>query len=168
MLECLFVRRKLYGYFCREFAEAEHDKIKQHLDACPACRKKLEEIEELIKLAEARKTPEVNEAFWHDFKTDLDRRLNARLVPELKLRPGLIYKLRPALVYASVLVIILGLWTCRFGSRARRINIAQSAEELVNEINLNDELSLESGLNHDEGAYIDEFNLLIQLDESPA
>jgi hypothetical protein len=168
MIKCLFIRRKLYGYLCREFAEAEHKKIKQHLDACPVCRKRLEGIRELINLAQMRKTPEVSEGFWHDFKTDLDRKLNARLIPEFKLSPGLSYKLRPALVYASVLLIILGLWTYRFGAYTKRVNVAQSAEELVNEINLNDELSLEPGLNHDEDAYMDEFNLLIQLGESPA
>lgn len=168
MFRCLFIQKKLYDYLEKDSSEKETRRIKAHLDICPLCQRRLREIEAVLRLARDKKAPELAEGFWHDFKTDLERRLNAQLVPEFKLKPRLSYRLRPILVYASVLIIILGIGIYRLNLSERGLRLAQSEEELIDEASVLDELAPELSFNHNEDAYIDELNLFSQLEEDSA
>ncbi len=163
MFKCYLIKNKLYSYLDNTLGQKELIFVKKHLNDCPACRSRLGKMENLIKYAKSAQPPELDSGSWHDFKIDLDRKLNARLVPEFKLKRSLSYQLRPVLVYASILVFMFGLWVYKAQVRYTISEDAHLYDTIVDESNLVDELAPEMNLNHDEDAYIDEINLLMQL-----
>ncbi len=163
MFKCYFIKRKLYPYLDNTLNPQDLNYVKEHLSHCHNCRVKLERMAGLIKAAQSVRPPELDSGSWHDFKVELDRKLNARLVPEFKLKRGLVYQLRPVLVYASVLIFIIGLWAYKIESQYKMLKTAYTYDSLEDEASMVDELAPEMNLNHDEDSYIDEINLLIQM-----
>ncbi len=164
MFKCFFIKRKLYSYLDDVLSPENLRFVKNHLNDCSSCRAELEKMEGLVKAAQSIQVPQLNNEAWHDFKVDLDRKLNARLVPEFKLKRGLGYQLRPVLVYASVLIFVFGLWIYQAKINSTKANIMYAYDDIVNNINFLDELDQGLNLNHDEDAYIEEINLLSQLE----
>ncbi len=166
MFKCFFIKRKLYSYLDDALSPEGLESVKKHLNNCSSCRVKLEKMEGLVKAAQSIQAPQLNNEAWHDFKVDLDRKLNARLVPEFKLKRGLSYQLRPVLVYASVLIFVFGLWVYKVKINSTKANIMYAYDDILNNIDLLDELDPGLNLNHDEDAYIEEINLLSQLESN--
>lgn len=167
MFKCILIRRKLYDYLDDSLSERERASVKEHLKSCSVCRKRLEQMGVLLNLAKSRKTPQPKQDFWHNFKIELDRKLNSRLVPPFDFRPNLSYRLKPVLVLTlvSVIILVTGL-SMYFYSKP--IHLAQSDSSIVDEIDLLEELDTEISLNHDENAYMDELDLLYELNQEPA
>lgn len=163
MFKCIFIKKKLYDYLDSCLSQADRTRVEKHLAICPDCDRLLGRMSRVIELAKNKKIPEPQEAFWYDFKTGLDRKLNARLLPEFDFKPKLKINLRPAFAYASVLILILAMGTY-FYTQKKPLQFSQSDADLVNELELLEEVSQDTALNHDEKAYIDEINLLYQLD----
>ncbi len=99
MLKCLFIRKRLYDYFDDSLSGKNKAMVKSHLDICSGCRQRLKEIESIVGLAAEKKAPEPGEGFWHNFRVDLDRRLNQELVSPIIIKGGLKYHLKPAFAY---------------------------------------------------------------------
>lgn len=162
MFSCIFIKRKLYAYLDNALSEIEKIKVKKHLDICLSCQEKLSQMADIIDLAKNRKIPQPSEDFWHNFKIELDRKLNTRLVPEFSFQRNLNYHLRPVFVYASVLVFILAMSLYLY---YKPTYLTRSDLDLINEVNLLEEVTSDASLNHSEDMYIEELNLLYQLNQ---
>lgn len=167
MLKCIIMKRKLYDYLENNLSEIEGLKVKKHLDVCQNCRMRSNQIKTVLDYASAKNTPQPNKEFWHDFKTDLDRKLNAALLRPLTLKPKPKFLLRPAFAYAMVLTFFLA----AIGSLYKfhpspLLQLAQNDEELVSQAADLDELTETSELNHDEDAYLEEIDLLLEVEKA--
>ncbi len=151
MLKCLFIKRKLYDYLENSLTDIERIKVKDHLNVCSNCKDRLAQLKNIIALAAEKKAPEPDSEFWHNFKIDLDRRLNEELVPLANLEPKLSYRLRPVFAYVSALIFILVIVNSNLYKRPHQdlTRIAQE-EDLVEEILSLDELDEILSLNEDE------------------
>ena len=162
MISCIFIRKKLYDYLDNSLSEVDRDKIEKHLQLCSVCQKRLDQMNKVIELARTKKSPQLSEDFWHNFQIELDRKLNKRLVPELRFKTHLSYRLKPALVYASTLVVILfiGLYIHLYSTSAI---FTKSDLALINEISLLEEVTSEIYLNGTEQTLTEEIEFLYQL-----
>lgn len=168
MLKCLFIRRKLYDYLENSLSDIDRIKVKKHLDVCNNCQDGLSQLKSIIVLAAEKKAPQPDNEFWHNFRIDLDRKLNERFVPPINIERKLRYHLRPVFAYAGALVFIL---VIGIGSYVYKrpytalIRIAQE-EDLVEEIlTLDDLKGGDLGLNDDANLEMDleEINLSYQF-----
>lgn len=166
MLKCLFIRRKLYGYFDNALSEMDRIKVKSHLDVCDECRHRLSQIKNIIDLATQKKIPQPNAEFWHNLKVDLDRRLNEILVPPIRIGHKPSYRLRPAFAYIATLILILVVGNYFYKNLLSIPGHLTQDEELIEEIVTLQEIDEALQLNYDENAYIEELNLLFQLDQA--
>ena len=164
MWKCIFMKRKLYDYLENSLSEIDGMEVKEHLAICPTCQRCLSQMRSLIDLAKNKMTLQPSEDFWHNFRIELDRELNARLVPEFSFKTKLGHRLKPVLLYASVLIIILTT-SLYFYNRYQSLNSPDIA--LVNDISLLEEVTSETSLNHNEDAYIEELDLLYELNQNP-
>lgn len=167
MLKCLLLRRKLYDYSDNSLSDIDKIRVKEHLDVCNKCQDTLEQIKNLLDLAAQKNIPQPSEEFWHNFKIELDRKLNQKLVPQFTLRRRCSYSLKPALAYTLALIFILVIGS-QINKNYRSIGlIAQTDEELVDEMELLDELEQTPELNQDkEASYKEEIELLLQYDQN--
>lgn len=166
MFKCIFIKRKLYDYLDNSLSEKERIKVKEHLEICPVCQKRLNQMSDLIGLVKNKSLPQPSEDFWHNFGIELDKKLNTRLIPPFNFKPNLSYRLKPALVLPLVSIVILALSLyLYFYGRSPFINRSDLA--LVDEISLLEEVNPELSLNHAEDAYIEELNLFYQLNQNP-
>lgn len=165
MLKCLLLRRKFYDYLDNNLSELNKIKLKRHLEVCNNCSQKLSQLKSILDLAAKKEPPKPNQEFWHNFKIDLDRKLNQRLIPPLVFERRLTYRLRPVLTYALALVLILVIGSYFYKNYSSFISLAQEDEALVDDIFLLDEIGEAPNLNRDEDAYINEINLFFQLDQ---
>lgn len=164
MLKCLLLKRKLYDYLENCLSDLDMGKVEGHLKTCNKCRQSLSRIKNILDLASQNQTPQPNVEFWHNFKIDLDRKLNARLVPEIKLERRLSYRLRPVFAYATILIFMLFAGGYFYKNSPSALRYTEENTDLVDDTELLDELDEEANLNHSEDAYLDEINLLYQLD----
>lgn len=164
MLKCLFIKRKLYDYLENCLSDLDMAKVESHLKSCNKCEQSLSRIKNILDLASGKQTPQPNAEFWHNFKIDLDRKLNERLVPKIKLERRLSYRLRPVFAYATILIFILLAGNYFYKNIPSPLRYAEENADLVEETELLDEIDELTDLNHNEDAYLDEINLLYQLD----
>lgn len=165
MLRCLFIRHKLYDYLENSLSELDKIKVENHLGICNNCKERLGQIRSILDLASQRKSPQPNSEFWHNFKLELDRRLNENLIPPITFERRLVYRLRPAFAYIFILIFFLTIGNYLYKRPFSRLpNIAQD-EDLIDETLTLDEL--EEGLEseHNEDAYTEELDLFYQLDQ---
>lgn len=166
MLGCILRRRKLYEYLDNSLSEIERLKVGKHLNNCPPCRKKLNQMQSLIDLVKNKKTPEPSEDFWHKFRVELDANLNSRLVAPFNFKPQLNWRLRPALAISLASVIILtGIYLFSHG---RPLLLADADADLVEEIDLLEELSPDSSFTLNEDIELDKLSLWGQQGHIPA
>lgn len=166
MIQCIFIRRKLYDYLESSLSQAAAAKVKQHLECCAVCRGKLEAMAKLIQAVEQKAAPQPSEEFWEGFKTGLQQKLNARLSPSLgqpllDLKPKLNYFLRPAYVVPAFLAIVLAIsFYLRYNNP---VYFNASDTEIINEVSLLEEVSPDISIGNGGSANIDELNILYQL-----
>jgi predicted anti-sigma-YlaC factor YlaD len=167
MLKCLFLRRRLYDYLDNTLSEIDKIKVSKHLDICHNCRTRASQIRDIIDLSSRKMPPKPDDAFWHNFKIDLDKSLNKALVKPVRLERKRIYLLRPALVYISALMFIFLVGS--YFSQSRRFPVTRIAQEdaLVEEILSLDEIDEASYANNlDDADLLEEVILLDQINQA--
>lgn len=166
MIECIFMRRKLYEYMENSLSAEVSVKVKRHLARCAVCRGKLGAMARLIQVVGQKNVPQPSEEFWDSFRTDLHQKLNQRLSPSLErplldLKPKLSYLFRPAYVLPAFLVIVLAIsFYLRYNNPAY-FNPSDTA--IINEVSLLEELSPDISIGNGGSANIDELNILYKL-----
>ncbi len=164
MIQCIFIRRKLYDYMENSLSQAASVKVKRHLECCAVCREKLEAMAQLIQAVEQKTAPQPSEEFWEGFKAGLHQKLNARLSPSLRqplldLKPKL--SLRPAYGFLAFLVIVLGISVYLRYNNLLYFNASDTA--IINEVSLLEELNPDISIGNGGNANIDELNILYRL-----
>ncbi len=166
MLRCLLIKRKLYDYLEGSLSQIQKIKVKSHLEVCSRCKEELYQLKNILDTASIRKIPQPSVEFWHNFKVDLDRNLNEKLMgsQEVRLKPR--YYLKPAFAYILVLIftLVVGnyLWKRPFVS----LKLAAQNEARIDEMESLDEEIETPELNQSEDGYIDELNLIYELDQA--
>lgn len=167
MLKCFLMRKKLYEYLENNLSARENVRVKNHLQTCAACQNQLNQMNAVLELAKAKKTPQIQEDFWRDFNTGLDKKLNALLVPGFKTMPALRFQFKPLLVYASVSVFVLAAAVSVYFYPRMKI-MGNSELALIDEISLLDELTDDPILNGNIEDYLEEIEILDQENPNPA
>lgn len=167
MFKCLFMKRKLYDYLNNGLSDVDKIKVESHIEICVVCRERLGQIRDIIELAAQRRAPEPSEEFWHNFKTDLDRRLNQRLVSPFDPKRKSSYFSKPVLAYALVLLFFVAIGSLLYKNYSSfRLSMIRD-DVLVNEVVALEELGQSPVSNHDKDTYMDDINLLYQFDQNP-
>lgn len=151
MFKCLFMKRKIFYLLEGSLCNADKEKVKLHIDSCPACKDKFDQMAVLLKSAVKKDQPQTDSAFWHDFQTGLDKKLNERLVPGMHLKPA--FRLKPAFAYAGVVVFAVVMTMSVFFS-SRFSAVKDSEAELMDEINFLYELSEEPVIIEDDDLFL--------------
>lgn len=168
MLKCLFIKRKLYDYLDNSLSDIDRIKVKAHLDVCSNCRERLSQIRSIIDLAANKCVPEPDNEFWHNFRIDLDRKLNEKLIPPIRIEHKLRYHLRPVFAYVGALIFILVIGIGNYVYKRPYANLTRIAqdEDLINEISTLDDLEggdLELNDNGNLEMDLEEINLSYQF-----
>lgn len=166
MLRCIFIKRKLYDYLDKSLSDIEMSKVKSHIDGCKKCNESARQLSAILEASSQKNHLEPNAEFWHNFKIDLDRRLNEKLVPAVNFKRSLSYRLRPAFAYLFTLIFVLALGNYFFKSpHSRPLYLAQD-DELIDEIDALDELDEAVELDYQDDPYMEELDFLSQFEES--
>ncbi len=168
MLKCLFIRKKLYDYLDNSLSDIDRIKVKKHLDVCNNCQDSLSQFKSIIALAAEKKTPHPDNEFWHNFRVDLDIKLNERLVVPINIERKLRYHLRPVFAYVGALIFILVIGIGSYVYKRPYANLTRIAQEddLVEEILTLDDLEggdLELNDNGNLETDLEEINLSYQF-----
>ena len=159
MFTCLLIKRKLYDYIDNALSEVEHSQVQAHLEKCDSCQKKAADLRQLLAVAQSKKTPVPSAEFWHQFKVELDAKLNEQLVPPLRFRPLLGFRLKPAfampLVSIMVVVIMVSLYF-----HNRHPFITESETQLFDEINFLEEVSPDTTVLTTDEMYTEDLTLV--------
>lgn len=166
MFKCMFIKRKLYDYLEGGLREKERSRVKEHLDACNLCRRRFNQTAKLIEAAADKTLPSLSPRFWHDFRVELDEKLNRRLVTPFKFEPLVARSLKPALVLALILMFILG--GSLYKHYSKSYFYADADAQLIDDATLLDEVDPESGLNSDEDVYLHYLDQISTSDTKPA
>lgn len=164
MLKCIFIKRRLYDYLDNSLSEIERMKVEAHLGRCNKCGQSLKQLKIILDAASRKKAPQPNDEFWHDFKIDLGRKLNEKLVPDFSLKQSLGYRLRPAFSFALILIFILAVGNYFLKNpHPASLRLAQD-DDLVEEADALDAIDEVSEFDYQDEPY-EELNLLYKLDE---
>src|SRR3989338_1040837 len=166
MLRCLFIKRKLYEYFDNSLSQIERIKVKGHLELCSHCREELYQLKNIIEAASTKKIPQPSAEFWHNFKINLDRKLNEKLAGSVSVSLGYSSQLRQAFAYAMILIFVLSVGSYLHKRPYTFLRLAAQNESLEDDLESIDEEIEVLELNQSEDAYIDELNLLYQFDQA--
>jgi hypothetical protein len=133
--------------------------VKAHLDVCLDCQGKIKEMENLISQAQKKNIPQPSDDFWHNFKTELDQKLNQKLVPEFNLKTRFSDRLKPAFVFslASVIIVVI---TMYFYLHSGPVFLTKEDTYLIEEMNFWEEIAPGSLLNGNEEVIIEEMESL--------
>lgn len=159
MLRCFFVKSKLYPYLEETLSDTDKSSVRNHLDSCTSCRNRASQLKTILDLVRQKRLPELPREFWHNFRADLDNRLNQELVPGVAAGCLLKYRLRPAFAYAFALILVAFMG---FYFHFQPFHY----DDLVNEVTVLEEIGVAPELNQDKDVYIDELNLLYQFDQN--
>jgi hypothetical protein len=153
MLECISIKKKLYEYVDDTLSEADKERIRVHLEACSSCSRRVEQMRIVIGLAENKQVSYPQDEFWHKFGTELDAKLNDKLVAPFESKPAIGFKLRPALLVPVLSVVIVALGLSFF------YRMSGTENSLVNDIALLEEMGPEAIFMSPEEAYFDDAGL---------
>ena len=166
MFKCFLFRKKLYGYLSAGLSDIDRLKVEEHLDACLSCKQRLEQMRVILGALEKKVPPQPDESFWHSFNLELDRKLNEKLVAPIVLKRPLVYRLKPAFIYAVVLIFFLAAAGYLFQPQIKALALAKEDAALAQEVNLLAEIQDETLLR---GAapdtYIEELDLIDDIEE---
>ena len=166
MFRCIFIKRKLYDYLDNGLSETDKVEVKGHLDGCNKCSQHLGRLKNILDAASERKAPWPNTEFWHNFRIELDRKLNEKLVGPVTLKPRLSYRLKPAFTCALTLIFILALGNYFYKNRTSpHLRVTQD-EGLVDELDALDDVDETAAFDSSGDSYMDELSFFYQLDES--
>jgi TonB family protein len=111
--KCGRIRELLGAYADNELDQARADQVVRHLETCADCRRELDHILELNRLAKSVEHPKLAEDYWDWQRTRVWRGLRERKrVPEPRYRPMFVWpKLAAAAAgFVVVLVVVLAGW----------------------------------------------------------
>lgn len=167
MFKCFFVKSKFYDYIDNSLSEEEQIRVKAHLDVCLDCRRKIKQMESLISQAQKKNIPQPSDDFWYNFKTELDQKLNQKLVPEFNLKTRFSHSLKPAFIVslASIIIVVI---TVYFYLHSSPVFLAKEDTDLIEEMNFWEEIAPGSLFNGNEESLIEELDSFYQLDQNPA
>lgn len=134
MLKCLLLRRKLYGHAQGLLADAEAKRVQQHVESCTSCRQRFRQVQSIIEAARGKRMPKLKGQLWHEFQIELDRKLNARLVPEFQFKRGLRLNLKPAFSYTLVLILLLVSGIYFYNRQQAQLAMFLEEDYIVNEV----------------------------------
>ena len=143
MLKCIWLRKKLYDYVDNALNENERVKLANHLESCADCRGRAEDIRRIIGAAQARTVPQLSEEFWHNFQSELDHKLNEQLVPSREERLAVSRRLRPALAFTMVSLLLMVFTFGVFSRTSKLPRLAQEDNALIEEISNLDESDMD-------------------------
>ncbi len=72
---CALIQRRLPDYPDGELSPFWKARVEAHLEACPDCRRELEELSEVVRLYQAEPLPDPGPAFWQEFEQELHLKL---------------------------------------------------------------------------------------------
>jgi|GEM_PF-5709666 len=131
-MNCKDTAQLLSVYLDGELSAAERDLVQQHLNACPACRKELQELEQTIKLVRQIRPAELREDFLPGIRN--------RLAAQRSERPAAIRilsmpQVRMALAASAVLCIcVYAILVTDKGQPAVEYQYTQPVEEAKEDI----------------------------------
>jgi anti-sigma factor RsiW len=170
MLKCFFTQRKIVDYLEDALSSSDKTGFEAHMNTCAACRKVLNKVTRVIRIAGAKRSPQLSEEYWKKFDTDLNTRLDERLAVDFRrasrpvLDPFVLLR-HPAWVAVSLAVIVLavGLKVLPY---ARRNALAQQEEaSLISDVDLLDEIGQANGASSGQDENVEsELELLYSLD----
>ncbi|MFA5315670.1 MAG: zf-HC2 domain-containing protein [Candidatus Omnitrophota bacterium] len=163
---CFFVKRKLLDLAEGELSERQAAGVRAHLENCPACRSRLEELRRGLQAAGLHREAQMPEDFWKKFDAGLQKKILERecgRLPRASRRFVLVAPVwRPALIALPVLVIMFALAT-----HLRIFSPAAQEETLVNDAAwLMDEASDEQGALSSDDDIADDMEILYLVDPS--
>jgi hypothetical protein len=80
---CALIQQRLPDYPDGDLSPFWKRQVASHLEACPDCRRELEEINEVVSLYQAHPLPDPGPDFWQDFQRELHLKLaQVNQVPE--------------------------------------------------------------------------------------
>jgi len=167
---CFRIKRRLYDFIEGGLSQDEHLRIKGHLEKCPSCRREYQQMNLLLGLVSQKKTPKMNEKFWLEFQSQLDKRLSTEqpgAVSEFKFRYYPRLSLRPALVLACVLILLIGIASYIFQivPFSGDLRFARADKEILNALIVDEELEQISPFLLTDEAFLEaEIDLVSQLD----
>lgn len=165
MFKCIFIKRRLCDYLDNSLSEIEKMKVENHLGRCNKCSRNLNQLKIILNVASQKKAPQPNNEFWHNFKIDLDRKLNEKLVPTFSPKPSLSYRLRPAFNYALILIFILVASNYFFKNPVSTYLRFAEDEDLAEEVDALEAIDDTAEFDYGDNLYMEELNLFYQLDE---
>jgi hypothetical protein len=107
MFQCFFIEKKLYDYLDNTLSEKDKMAVKEHLESCPRCARILSHTARLVRGATETRIPVPGEDFWHNFKEELNGKLDQRLGISASVKKSPALRLRPALAMALILVVVI-------------------------------------------------------------
>ena len=164
MLHCILIKRKFFEYCEGTLPEREQAKIKRHIDVCKRCRTLIETIGTIERTR--KDVPKQSDAFWHNFSVELNQKLDKRGARKLFPLPVPTMIPKPALAFAVAAMVVLAFVFVvpQFQERTALGPLVATPDALMQEILLLEEVTGEALLNHDEEAYLDEIDLLNELE----
>jgi len=140
MTDCKKIKKDFVAFLCQELDEDKNKLIQSHLDTCPACKRELAQLEELIKGADSLKT-DIQEAMeavnWEELPRKIAEnvfRQESSSPRESWLRRLSTFLFQPRLrpIYAGVLLgILVGSLATYFVLRHPHLKEATSAQIVV-------------------------------------
>lgn len=163
---CFFARRKLFDFAEGELSEREAGRLRAHLENCPACRGRLEDLRRGLQAARLHREAQMPEDFWKKFDADLQKKIFERecgRLPRAARRFVLVAPVwRPALIALPVLVIMFAVAT-----HLKVFSPTTQEEALVSDAAwLMDEASDEQGVFSSDDDITDDMEILYLVDPS--
>ena len=142
---CFFFRRRMVGYLYEEITPRERELLQYHIEACPSCKKILEEMESVAKKIEKALEPQIPEASLKIYPQQIIARVTGQKFLKQRYRKA---RLKKGLVFASCIIFLgIMLHATRFYLIEKEI---ESAPELYQNLGLIWNLDLINGIAEDE------------------
>jgi TonB family protein len=110
---CGSIREWLGAFADGELDPARAEQAMRHLETCAACRRELDEIQELHRLAKSVEHPKLAEDYWDWQRTRVWRGIRERKhVPQPEFRPSFVWPKLAAVAagFVVVLVVVIAGW----------------------------------------------------------
>jgi len=110
---CGSIREWLGAYADKELDPAQAAKVEQHLETCAGCRRELDQIQELHRLAKSVEHPGLADDYWDWHRTKVWRGIrNRKRAPMPSYRPSFVWPKLAAVAagFVVVLVVVIAGW----------------------------------------------------------
>jgi anti-sigma factor RsiW len=165
MFRCFFIEKKLYEYLDNTLSEKETIALREHLEVCPRCARSLSEIARVIRWASEIPVPRPGEDFWHNFKAELNYKLNQRSGVSVRNKHVSISRAKLVLAAAFILIVVLAA-----GALLRFSGKQEAGKDpdmlLIKDIRALEEITFDSDPEFHATVYIDGLQLALQQNQS--